>query len=199
MDWKWLQDVCTASPSGRPCGFWGALKKMAGVIEELPPVPEEEERDEEPEADEPPEPQYEPPKPKRAPRKPKEQAPAPEPAPEPKRARRPKAEPAPPPPPPEPEQRRGRGRPKKPDEELKRPRGPPRKPKADTAGRIDPAPGVGSEVHLPAQRDEEQEHEQQQLWRLARLFGSRLGDMQQEAKHVKREKTRALLRNSLFA
>jgi hypothetical protein len=46
---------------------------------------------------------------------------------------------------------------------------------------------------------EPREDEQTQLWRLARLFGSRLGDLQQEAKHVKREKTRALLRNSLFA
>jgi hypothetical protein len=62
---------------------------------------------------------------------------------------------------------------------------------------MDP-PGVSFEVPAP-QRNEEQENEQTQLWRLARLFGSRLGDMQQEAKHVKREKTRALLRNSLLA
>jgi hypothetical protein len=40
---------------------------------------------------------------------------------------------------------------------------------------------------------------QQDLWRLARLFGSKLGDMQQEAKHIKREKTRSLFRNNLLA
>jgi hypothetical protein len=41
--------------------------------------------------------------------------------------------------------------------------------------------------------------DQNQLWRLARMFGSRMADMQAEAKHVKREKTRSLIRNGLLA
>ena len=45
---------------------------------------------------------------------------------------------------------------------------------------------------------EEEEPAHEQVFKLARLFGSRLADMQQAAKHVRREKTRALIRNNLF-
>jgi hypothetical protein len=116
---------------------------------------------------------------------PAEEPPAEEP---PKRAARKRPE-APPEPEPSPEPRRGRGRPRKPDEELKRPRAP-RKPKAP----VEPA---RVEVE-PVETVVESEEHAQELYRLARLFGSKIMDMQQQAKHVKRERTRTLIRNSLL-
>ena len=88
------------------------------------------------------------------------------------------------------------GRPRKPDEELKRPRGPPRKPKAEK-----PPPPVEPPLQEPPPlqayaQEEEPTHEQ--IFKLARLFGRRLADLQQEAKRMKREKTRSLIRNNLF-
>ena len=171
--------IRNTSRLSEPGEFSAFLEKMAEEIQELPPVPEEREEPE-------PEPEPEPPR-----------APEPEP---PKRARKPKAEPAPPPPP-EPEPRRGRGRPKKPDSELKRPRAPPRT-RVEAPAPVAPRKRVEAPV-APAERDPSPEQDsrasQEQLWRLARLFGSRLADIQQEAKHVRREKTRTLFRNSLLA
>jgi hypothetical protein len=143
---------------------------MAETIEELPPVEEKEEE----------EPREEPPKAEEKP----------------KRVRK-KPEPPPPPPSPEP---RGRGRPRKPDEELKRPRGPPRKPrekKPEPQVELSPEEVVSGD-NLVGRQPPSEDASQQDLWRLARLFGSRLGDIQQESKHIKREKTRTLFRNNLL-
>lgn len=143
--------------------------KMAETIEELPPEKEEEEE-------------------------PREEPPEAPPEAKPKRVRKKPEPPPPPPPPPEP---RGRGRPRKPDEELKRPRGPPRKPKEKKPVELSPDPIVPGDNSSGGQMPAE-DTSQQDLWRLARLFGSRLGDIQQESKHIKREKTRTLFRNSLL-
>ena len=89
--------------------------------------------------------------------------------------------------------KRGRGRPRKPDEELKRPRGPPRKPKAER-----PPVERQEPPQEPPQAYAQEEPAHEQIFKLARLFGSRLADFQQEAKHVKREKTRSLIRNNLL-
>ena len=75
----------------------------------------------------------------------------------------------------------------------KRPRAP-RKPRAPVEpARVEPARVEAVEAEPPVQEEHAQE-----LYRLARLFGSKIVDMQQQAKHVKREKTRTLIRNSLL-
>ena len=50
----------------------------------------------------------------------------------------------------------------------------------------------------PPQAYPQEESTQEPFFKLARLFGSRLADIQQEAKHAKREKTRSLIRNNLL-